>query len=204
MQFRVRPKATVSPEITAALPAVLNASETPLDKIMKVTNPPIRRVLLFEGLDTFGRIQPVLGQVTGTPQSELLAQPLMWNDPVTETPHAGTVEIWEIFNTTADAHPIHLHEIFFSVLNRQPIDFDKKSTGSTCGTPQRSFPVALKGAARLSELYERGFKDTVITYPGEVTRILTDFTLATRGRFVWHCHILEHEDHEMMRPYNVV
>jgi FtsP/CotA-like multicopper oxidase with cupredoxin domain len=66
------------------------------------------------------------------------------------------------------------------------------------------FPIALKGKARSSEAYEQGFKDTVIAYPGEVTRIVADFTGAKPGRFVWHCHILEHEDHEMMRPYDVI
>jgi spore coat protein A len=202
MQFRVNPTISRSPEITTPLPNVLNPAPAPASRVTGGTT--VRRVLLFEGVDEFGRIQPMLGQVTGTVFGDLTAMPLMWDDPVTETPRAGAVEIWEIYNTTMDAHPIHLHEILFSVLNRQPISFDHKSVMSTCVSTIPPFPVRLKGNARPSELYERGFKDTVITYPGEVTRIAADFTTANPGRFVWHCHILEHEDHEMMRPYDIV
>jgi spore coat protein A, manganese oxidase len=202
MQIRVRAASTVAPEITATVPLVLNPLLPPLSKAGQSAF--TRRVLLFEGLDGFGRIQPMLGRVTGTQETGLSALPLMWTDPVTETPKAGTVEIWEIYNTTADAHPIHLHEIVFSVLDRQPISFDKKDTASECGMSVQDFPIRLQAKSRPSEPYERGFKDTVITYPGEVTRIVADFTAASPGRFVWHCHILEHEDHEMMRPYDIL
>ncbi|MFG1879353.1 multicopper oxidase family protein [Sphaerisporangium sp. NPDC049003] len=103
----------------------------------------------------------------------------MWSDPVTENPALGATEIWEIHNFTPDAHPIHVHEVLFHVLDR------------------RSF----NGAARPPEPWERGFKDTVIAYPHQITRIKATFDRA--GLFVWHCHLLEHEDNEMMRPYRV-
>jgi bilirubin oxidase len=107
------------------------------------------------------------------------AGPLAWMDPVTENPGKGTTEVWEIQNNTADAHPIHIHQVQFQVISRQPFG----------------------GLEREPEAWETGFKDTVITYPGEFTRLKARFDIA--GRFVWHCHIVEHEDNEMMRPYEV-
>jgi FtsP/CotA-like multicopper oxidase with cupredoxin domain len=107
----------------------------------------------------------------GEPESKL------WEDTITENPALGATEIWEIHNFTADAHPIHIHEVQFQVVDRQPFE----------------------GVARAPESWETGFKDTVISYPGEITRIKALFDL--EGRYVWHCHIVEHEDHEMMRPF---
>jgi bilirubin oxidase len=106
---------------------------------------------------------------------------LSWDHPITENPALDATEIWEIFNFTADAHPIHLHEVQFQVVNRQRF------------APGR--------ALRPPERWEEGFKDTVIAYPGAITRVKARFDLP--GLFVWHCHILEHEDNEMMRPYRV-
>jgi spore coat protein A, manganese oxidase len=162
-----------------------------------------RRVLLYEGVDQFGRIQPLLGTVTGTGPA-FLGVPKVWDDAVTETPTAGTVEIWEIFNTTADTHPIHIHEVLFRVLNRQSIAFDPKLAAGFCNAPLASFPITGGGAPIAAVGYETGFKDTTLNPPGMVTRVVVDFRNATPGRFVWHCHILEHEDHEMMRPYEVL
>ena len=103
-----------------------------------------------------------------------------WMDPVTENPGLGDTEIWEIHNFTADAHPIHLHEVMFEVINRE-----KKDTGEV----------------RPPEAWESASKDTVTAYPGEITRLKAKFDIP--GRFVWHCHIVEHEDNEMMRPLQV-
>jgi FtsP/CotA-like multicopper oxidase with cupredoxin domain len=103
---------------------------------------------------------------------------LGWDDPITENPALDSIEVWEMFNFTADAHPIHIHEVQFQVIDRQPIG---------------------RGRARPPESWETGYKDTVIAYPGEITRIRVKFYVP--GRFVWHCHIVEHEDNEMMRPY---
>jgi spore coat protein A len=162
-----------------------------------------RRILLYEGRDPFGRIQPTLGTVTSTGPA-FLAQPLFWDDDVTEKPKADTVEVWEIFNTTADTHPIHIHEVLFRVLNRQPIAFDKKLAAAVCNTAFPTFPITVGGVVTAAVGYETGFKDTVLSPPGEVTRVVVDFGGAQPGRFVWHCHILEHEDHEMMRPYDIM
>jgi spore coat protein A len=109
-----------------------------------------------------------------------------WEDEATENPAPGATEVWELYNFTADAHPIHIHEVFFEIVNRQRID---KKTGVPIQTP---VPPGLT---------ENGRKDTVIAYPGEVTRIRMTFGLG--GQYVWHCHIVEHEDNEMMRPYRI-
>ncbi|TLP66613.1 multicopper oxidase family protein [Microbispora triticiradicis] len=102
-----------------------------------------------------------------------------WHDPVTENPGVGDVEMWEFHNLTPDAHPIHIHEILFEVVDRTPFH----------------------GPARPARPWERGRKDTVIALPREVTRVKAHFDRA--GLFVWHCHMLEHEDNEMMRPYRI-
>jgi FtsP/CotA-like multicopper oxidase with cupredoxin domain len=107
-----------------------------------------------------------------------------WADPITENPRLGATEVWEFYNFTEDAHPIHIHEVQFQVVDRQRLN---RHTNLPIGQP------------RPQEAWEAGFKDTVIAYPGEVTRVRSHFTVA--GLFVWHCHIVEHEDNEMMRPY---
>lgn len=111
---------------------------------------------------------------------------MKWHEPVSENPSPGDIEVWSIYNFTADAHPMHIHEVFFQVVDRQR--FDKKS-----GSPA--------GKKRAPRGEENGWKDTVIAYPGETTRVRLKFT--TAGQFAWHCHIVEHEDNEMMRPYRI-
>lgn len=106
--------------------------------------------------------------------------PLDWHNPTTETPMPNMTETWELHNFTEDAHPIHLHATHFQVVNRESRE---------------------DGSIRPPEIWENGFKETVIAYPGEITRINARFS--TEGLFVWHCHILEHEDNEMMRPLQV-
>src|SRR5262249_14814233 len=125
-----------------------------------------------------------------------------WADPVTETPRAGSVEIWRIINTTGDAHPIHVHLVQFQILDRQPFDVDHYPdrllfTGPRVQPPPNERPA---------------FKDMVKAFPGEVTRIIARFELpagthvrhGAKFRYVLHCHILEHEDNDMMRPYDVI
>jgi spore coat protein A len=125
-----------------------------------------------------------------------------WDDPVTEDPRAGAIEIWRVINTTGDAHPIHIHLVQFQVLDRQPFDPDQY--------PQR---LVFTGPPVPPSPDERhGLKDTVKSLPSEVTRLLMKFDLPAgtrlgRGeklRYVFHCHILEHEENEMMRPYDVI
>jgi spore coat protein A len=103
---------------------------------------------------------------------------------VTENPALNAIEEWDLYNFTVDAHPIHLHLTRFEVVSRSAI------------------PGAVPGPVPVGVLpWEKGFKDTVIAYPGEITRVKAKFDIA--GLYVWHCHIVEHEDNEMMRPYVV-
>jgi FtsP/CotA-like multicopper oxidase with cupredoxin domain len=115
-----------------------------------------------------------------------------WDDLITENPVVGETETWELYNTTADAHPIHLHETVFHVIDRETLQMDGEDV---------VLPLVPTGDVRPPEPWEAGPKDTVLAYPGEVTRIRATFGRA--GQYVWHCHILEHEDNEMMRPYRI-
>jgi spore coat protein A len=127
-----------------------------------------------------------------------------WDDPITEDPKAGTTEIWSFANATGDVHPIHLHLVQFQVLNRQP--FDTKTYLQTGKLNFTGIPMPPESNERPA------WKDTIKTYAGYVTRVIARFdlpqgTVAKPGdefRYVWHCHVLEHEDNEMMRPYKIV
>ncbi|HSP60603.1 MAG TPA: multicopper oxidase domain-containing protein [Ornithinimicrobium sp.] len=119
----------------------------------------------------------------------LEAHPLTWADPVTENPDVGDTEEWEVYNLTADAHPVHVHETPFRILERREI------------TVEEAEYVVHVGGQLPVPAGDHGLKDTVISYPSTVTRIRMTFT--NPGQFVWHCHVLEHEDNEMMRPYRV-
>ena len=171
MQFRVVPPTGVdnsTPLNLLALPVL-----TPLGPASNT-----RQVSLNEEdsavLPDVGPRQALLGTFSAG-----VATPLNFLDPITENPDLGATEIWEIHNFTADAHPIHIHEVQFQVVDRQPFG----------------------GVPRLPEANETGFKDTAIAYPGEITRFKATFDLP--GLYVWHCHIVEHEDNDMMRPYFV-
>jgi spore coat protein A len=127
-----------------------------------------------------------------------------WHEPITEDPSAGSTEIWSFINITGDVHPLHVHLVQFQVLNRQAFDIPTyQQTGKLIFTGKPMAPESNERPAR---------KDTIKSYPGYVTRIILRFDLphgaaVTPGEellYVWHCHILEHEDNEMMRPYKVI
>lgn len=117
-----------------------------------------------------------------------------WSDPVTENPILDTVEIWNLINLTDDSHPIHLHMVRFQILDRRPFDLF-----AYLNSRQLNYTAA----ATPPDPNEAGWKDTVRADPGVVTRIIVRFE-GFVGRYVWHCHVLEHEDNEMMRPYEVL
>jgi FtsP/CotA-like multicopper oxidase with cupredoxin domain len=134
----------------------------------------------------------MLGTVSGDPVIGAAWTPLQWMDEVTENPSVGATEVWEFYNATVDAHPMHIHETFFEVVNRQAIEIDEEA---------RTVRIAPGSTPRAPEPWESGWKDTVTAYPGEVTRVKLRFE--TAGQYVWHCHIVSHEDNEMMRPYRI-
>ena len=157
-----------------------------------------RGVITFNGRDDLGRGMEMQGSLgDGT---------CFHMDPVTENPALGSTEIWEIYNTGPVVHPIHIHLVDFQVLDRQPFTFTstpKEMTMHNGGTAigARISDVTKTGTARGPDPHEVGPKDTVLAYPNEVTRVIARFKRP--GRYVWHCHILHHEDHDMMRPYFV-
>jgi FtsP/CotA-like multicopper oxidase with cupredoxin domain len=113
---------------------------------------------------------------------------------VTENPAVGATEVWEFVNTTGDAHPMHVHEVAFEVVDREGLVTEGDED-------ELVVPIRLDGNVTPPEPWETGRKDTVIAYPGQVTRVRATFERA--GQYVWHCHIVEHEDNEMMRPYRI-
>ncbi|GAA6526373.1 multicopper oxidase [Intrasporangium sp. DVR] len=171
----------------------------------------VRRVALIEAMSMAAEEAParaLLGVVVGDPARPAGGKVFVkeWHDEVTEDPDRGATELWEIYNTTGDAHPIHVHEVAFEVVSRQPILLGEP--GEDHGGAEEhelehigTVTIPPDSSPRGPEPGEAGRKDTVIAYPEEVTRIRMQFD--TAGRYVWHCHILEHEDHEMMRPIQV-
>ncbi|MEC0231947.1 multicopper oxidase domain-containing protein, partial [Paenibacillus alba] len=118
----------------------------------------------------------------------------MWNDPISEKIELGTIEIWQLINLSKDDHPIHLHVVDMQILERQPFDVAHYQT-----TGELKFT----GPSTPPEPNERGFKDTIRASTGSVTSFIGRFD-PFAGLFVWHCHMLEHEDYEMMRPFEIV
>ncbi|WP_053377206.1 multicopper oxidase family protein [Paenibacillus sp. FJAT-27812] len=117
----------------------------------------------------------------------------MWINRISEKIEVGTVEIWRLINLSTDDHPIHLHIVDMQILERQPFDVAHfQATGK----------LKFTGRAAPPEPNERGFKDSIRAPAGYVTSFIATFGPLT-GRFVWHCHMLEHEDHEMMRPFEI-
>ena len=125
--------------------------------------------------------------------SVMLLNGAHWQMPVTENPVLNSTEIWSFINLTDDSHPIHLHLVRFQVLDRRPFDV---------AVYQLTGKIVFTGPAVALTVSELGWKDTVRVDPFTVTRIIVKFEGHT-GRYVWHCHMLEHEDNEMMRPYVV-
>lgn len=133
----------------------------------------------------FGPTEVFVGtMVGGVPQQQA------WGDPITEAPSKGDTEVFEMYNYSVDAHPMHLHGARMQVVNREALVLDPN------GVPV--IPAVATGIVQPPRATEAGYKDIVIAEPGTVTRIKATFR--TAGLYVWHCHIVEHEDNEMMVP----
>lgn len=175
MQFRVSAKQS---RVATPLPKVLRK----VNRLKEADAVVTRRLTLDEHLDLADQSMNMM--LNNTP----------WHMPATEKPVINTTEIWEIINLTEDTHPIHLHLVRFQILDRRRIDINAFFDDRT---------VVFMGDAISPEPIEQGWKDTVRVPSGTMTRIIIPFQ-GYAGRYVWHCHILEHEDNEMMRPYEVV
>ncbi|MBZ2174317.1 multicopper oxidase domain-containing protein [Schnuerera sp. xch1] len=174
MEFRVRER---NSEDNSVVPQFLNV----IKRFNEYDAVKIRDITLDVTRDNFNRLLFLLNNHE-------------YMDGITEDPTIGNLEIWRIINQGAAVHPIHIHQIQFQILDRTPFDVDAFNlTGQLRFTGEPELPPA----------NERGWKDTVQAPPGFVTRIAVRFGPYT-GRYVYHCHILEHEDHDMMRPFDVL
>ncbi|WP_430391917.1 multicopper oxidase family protein [Dyella sp. 20L07] len=175
LEFRVRDRGRRD---TSVLPATLSTIErlTPTHAVRD------RVLTLGEQDDAGGR--PMMMMLGGK----------HWSAPITENPRQNSVEIWSLVNLTGDVHPVHLHLVRFQVLERRPFDLFVWNATKT---------LKFTGPAQSPPPHEMGWKDTVRADPGMVTRIIMRFE-GESGRYVWHCHLLEHEDNEMMRPFQLL
>ena len=130
--------------------------------------------------------------------------------PVTETPTIGTIEDWVYINLTGDTHPMHTHLVTFQVIGRTPFDVEgyQAAYGGPNGVPGGIDPTPFATGPMVPPgPEERDFKDTVRADPGYFTTIRARFDLPTGvtapQHYVYHCHIVEHEDNDMMRPFTV-
>jgi len=174
VQFRV---VSPSSEDTSIIPSHLSD----IERFDECKVKQIRDITLDVTIDSFGRLKFLLND------SE-------FNDYITETPGLGDTEIWRIINPGIAFHPIHIHLIQFQILDRIPFDsslFNDRGQLHFTGDPIPPLPN------------EMGWKDTVQSPPGFITRIIARYGPYT-GRYVYHCHILEHEDYDMMRPFEVI
>jgi spore coat protein A len=117
-----------------------------------------------------------------------------YDEPIVESPKLGSIETWRFINTTDDAHPMHLHLVQFQVLHRQGFNLGNFLVGGK---------IDVVGAPRPPAENEAGWKDTAVVNPSELLTIIVRFD-GYAGRYVYHCHMLEHEDNDMMRPYQVI
>jgi spore coat protein A len=159
----------------------------------------VRYLTLNETFDEHGRLIQYFGTnerfKTGQFGRPYIADP-------TEVIPAGTTEVWEIANLTGDTHPVHFHLVNVQVLSRQHFAVDHFNGGIPV---YEDTPVA-------PDANELGWKETVRMNPEQVTRVIMKFDLPSvpfkvpesprtgGNEYVWHCHILEHEEHDMMRP----
>jgi spore coat protein A len=174
LEFRVAGTGAVSSKPPAALRTIARTPES----AAVVT----RTITLNEFQDKIGN--PMM----------MLLNRKHWHEPVTETPKLDTTEIWEFVNLTEDVHPMHLHLVRFQVLDRRVIDpFEYLAHKK----------LIFRAPAALPEPNEMGWKDTVQCPPAMITRIIARFE-GFAGKYLYHCHILEHESNDMMRPFEVV
>ncbi|MBZ5542687.1 MAG: multicopper oxidase domain-containing protein [Acidobacteriia bacterium] len=210
LRFKVVPASSQDPPLGITRNSNLTAGNDPLLAGVGTATIPTgyaapRQLTLNEDFDGYGRLIQRIGTNQAQPGGGF-GQGYI-ETPPTEIVGNGTAEVWQIANLTGDTHPIHFHLVNVQIISRQPFN-TKRYTGipSYTGSP---VPPAL---------FEAGWKETVRMNPGEVTTVIMPFILPTiqnvgqppssprtgGNEFVWHCHILEHEEHDMMRPLVVI
>lgn len=207
MRFDVQNTAPETPALTATrVPTPLELWPGGAENLTLVPPTATFNYTLNEGFDQYGRLAQFIGGTTPTNfEMSPFGQPFL--DPANgipfqyETHKAGGVEVWNIINVTADTHPMHMHLVEFQVVSRQAFD-----VAGYIATQQFKF----KGKPAPPMPNELGFKETVQCPPGEVTTVIMrinpqpSWVTGQTAHYVWHCHILEHEEHDMMRQFDVV
>jgi spore coat protein A len=198
-----------------ALPPVMQfrvASMTPVASTILTTLTGGRRADLPSSVRRRVITLNEVGADTANWRLTLNDNPFMDDRPATETPRVGTVEEWYYINLTEDTHPMHMHLVTFQVARRFPFDAAAYAafvgTGPNGGVPGGADPTPFRTGPDLpADPTERGFKDTVKANPGHVTVIRARFDLPAKVKppqtYVHHCHIVGHEDNDMMVPYVV-
>ncbi|WP_068502841.1 multicopper oxidase family protein [Paenibacillus kribbensis] len=175
MQFRVGQLLT-SPD-KSRIPAKL----IPISRLSPAKARRVRWLKLSSSPDKYGRQVQLLNDKG-------------FMEPATQRPKLGSIEVWNFVNVGTNTHPMHLHLVHFQILSRRPFDVNYYN---------KTNKIRYTGPAVPPEPNERGMKDVVRVPPGYITKIIAKFVPYT-GNYVWHCHILEHEDYDMMRPLKVV
>jgi spore coat protein A len=177
LQFRVAPDAGGASK-SVSLPVKFR----PIERIPESEATVTRQVRLHDFADRNGNSMLMLLNLKH------------WHEPTTEFPKLGSTEIWEFINLTEDTHPMHLHLVRFQLVDRKPFDvFAYRNNKGMIST----------GPAMAPEENELGWKDVIQCPPGLVTRIIMKFE-GYKGKYLYHCHILEHESNDMMRPFEVI
>jgi spore coat protein A len=174
MQLRV----AAAPTTTHSIPTALRR----IDRISESDATVTRTITLNEALDHIGN------------SMEMVLNYKHWHEPVTETPKLNSTEIWEFVNLTEDTHPMHLHLVRFQILDRRVFEPFSYRNGKGFRYLSDKLPPAAN---------ELGWKDIVPCPPGMVTRIIVSFD-GYPGKYLYHCHVLEHEANDMMRPFEVI
>jgi len=175
LEFRV---ASQTSALATAVPATLRSIQRTPESAAVTTRP----IMLNEYKDKIGN------------SMIMLLNRKRWHEPVTETPRINTTEIWEFINLTEDTHPMHLHLVRFQLLDRRVFDVFAYENGRQ---------VKFRGPVLSPEPNELGWKDVIQCPPGIITRIIVTFD-GYPGDYLYHCHILEHEANDMMRPFRVL
>ena len=190
--------------LTGNQPGLLFNNGDPSEPAFPFTGVAARRLTLNEDFDERGRLIQTIGTFAqnGFNNQGLPTWGIPYLGPTTESVSAGAIEVWQIMNLTGDTHPIHFHLVNVQLIQRQPFAGDPSGWKYT-------------GPPTPPDANEAGWKETVRMNPGEVTTVIIQFNLPplptqemrrvvsprTGGaEYVWHCHILEHEEHDMMRP----
>jgi len=175
LEFRV---ANISPSAAYSIPSTLRQIErTPASRVART-----RTITLDEAVDHIGN------------SMQMYLDKKRWHEPATEFPKLGSTEIWEFVNLTEDVHPLHLHMVRFQILDRRLFDVFAYRNNNGLHYLSDALPL---------EPNEMGWKDIVQCPPEIVTRIIVTFD-GYPGKYLYHCHVLEHEANDMMRPFEVV